>query len=148
MKIPRFRLCSPEWFIHKGLKMRLLQNSRRDTVKVASKAATLSVQRVDGEFIVSWKIILSAPSGEQTIGLRRFSKEELLAAFGLSDWTDPSSDELIERFGGTSAVQGRFFRYENFLNIPCPGTGDNGDPNISIELDENIKEAIRRLTQD
>lgn len=149
MKKPRLNFGYPIWFNSKGMKMMLVPDSKDDTVKIAATAAILSVQRMGPhEFIVNWQIVLCAPSDEKTTGSRRFSKEEVQMAFGLSDRTDHSSDELIERFGGTSASQGRFLRYQEFLNIPCPGTGHNGDPNISIELDGNIKEAIRRLTQD
>ena len=71
--------------------------------------------------------------------------EHLKMAFGLSEESGKYGDWLIGRFGGESAEQGQFIRFENFLNIPCPGTGHDGDPNISIVLDDKIRDAVEHL---
>jgi len=31
------------------------------------------------------------------------------------------------------------------LNIPCPGTGHDGDPNVSVYIEESIQRAIEQL---
>ena len=36
-------------------------------------------------------------------------------------------------------------RSGDFLNFPCQGTGENGDPNISILLNHRIKWAVDRM---
>ena len=82
------------------------------------------------------------------------STKNLRCAFGLSDEEDydgsratflPWRNTNIERYGGTCFYQGVFLRYEYFLNIPGPGTGNDGNPNISVELDDGIKNAVRQL---
>lgn len=67
---------------------------------------------------------------------------QLAAAFGLSDESGDFGDWLIERYRADSAEQRLWIRYGNQLNIPGPGTGHDGDPNISIELDGDIKKAV------
>ncbi len=54
---------------------------------------------------------------------------------------------LVGRYGGNSAVQSKFIRWGNFLNIPCPGTGHDGDPNVSIYVTDEIREAVRKLLE-
>jgi hypothetical protein len=41
--------------------------------------------------------------------------------------------------------QGHWYRRGEFLNIPCPGTGRDGDPNLSILLNNEIFWAVRNL---
>jgi hypothetical protein len=52
---------------------------------------------------------------------------------------------MIEPFGGTVAKQRKFIRYHEFLNIPGPGSGYQGDPNVSIELYPETIAAVRNL---
>lgn len=69
------------------------------------------------------------------------------AAFGLTDYLPMQlpGDFLLEKYGGDVACQFLFIRWQDYLNIPGPGTGHDGDPNISIKLTDEIKEAIRAL---
>jgi len=78
------------------------------------------------------------------------STNELEVAFGLCDhiknqFVSESGQWLLDTFGGDVASQGRFIRYGRFLNIPGPGTGHDGDANVSIELDDGIKAAVKEL---
>jgi hypothetical protein len=60
---------------------------------------------------------------------------------------EESGEWLLDRYGGDSAAQGFYIRWRNCLNIPCPGTGHDGDPNISVTLSDDIKEAVRQLLE-
>lgn len=52
---------------------------------------------------------------------------------------------MLDRFGGTVARQGIFIRWRDFMNIPGPGTGGDGDANISVMITGEIKEAIKTI---
>lgn len=54
---------------------------------------------------------------------------------------------MIRRYGGTTADQGRFIRYNRFLNIPGPGTGHDGDSNISVEIRSEMQDAVAAFLQ-
>lgn len=72
------------------------------------------------------------------------SKDNFKAAFGLRDgWCPEGGSGLICAYGGEAAFQGQFIRWKEFLNIPGPGTGHDGDPNISLQLSGEIVEAAR-----
>jgi len=95
--------------------------------------------------------VIQSPQ-EKTNGSVIFPDQVLLAAFCLTD--DPGvgvdwSQWLLDQYGGDLAIQGRFIHWTSqhttFLNIPCPGTGHDGDPNISLEVTPEIKDAIRQL---
>ncbi len=83
----------------------------------------------------------------ESFGSRVFNSAELRAAFHLVEETSPPS-RLALRFDADVAVQGKFIRCGQFLNIPGPGTGHDGDVNISIFVEDTIKEAVSRLIQE
>jgi hypothetical protein len=71
---------------------------------------------------------------------------QLKSAFGLSDKYDVLFGKaVLADYGGTVAHQGKYLRYGDFLNIPGPGTGHDGDPNVSIDLSDEIKKAVAEL---
>ena len=92
---------------------------------------------------LEWVIIHS--SQERVDGKVMMSTDALKSAFVFADTTSRGSRWLIERYGGEVAEQGKFIRWKNFLNIPGPGTGQDGDPNISIFLDDVIKNSVFNL---
>ncbi len=114
--------------------------------KAVIKRASLVYPGAKGWF-VDWEVVQSYPCDEVVRGRRQFNDDELTAAFGLTDNPGEHGLWLLDRFGGDSAEQGQYIRWRNFLNIPCPGTGHDGDPNISIRLNEEIKEAVRQLLE-
>jgi len=149
-KDPEIRLYFPVWYHHHGMKMRVKElNKEKQTLIISGSAASVSIGRAPIGFIttamwsVEWKIIWSP--AEFTGGRIIFNSDELRAAFGLSDDSGEHGDWLIERFGGDSAEQGKYIRWKKFLNIPCPGTGHDGDPNVSIDIDEEMRNAVKQL---
>lgn len=58
-------------------------------------------------------------------------------------------EQLDEAFGDSafSTAEGLFIRQGPYLNIPGPGTGKDGDPNISILVTKEIRRAVQRLLQ-
>lgn len=138
----------PIWYHHHGSKMKVKEVTRNPrlliiagsaaSVRVAHRATTLF-----RTWDVEWKIVFGNSTGIN--GTAVFTSEELESAFGLSDNRGTFSDWLIERFGADSASQGKYIRWKDYLNIPCPGTGHDGDPNVSICLDEEIQNAVRQF---
>lgn len=143
---PKFNLGCPEWWHHHGNKTRVTVDNS-NTVTIAGSAAEITIVAVNGnapnttDFSVEWKVILT--QGQMATGTRIFGYEELAAAFGITNDSGDHGQWLIDRYGGQSAEQGLLYiRWRNFLNVPCPGTGLDGDPNISILITDEIKSAI------
>jgi hypothetical protein len=120
---------------------------------ISGSAAKVTIRKVSSVYqdtkgwFVDWEIVQCQPYEEGVRGRSQFNDEDIVVAFGLSEGSGRFGDWLIERFGADSAEQGKYIRWENFLNIPCPGTGHDGDPNISIYLDEEIQDAVRQLLE-
>jgi len=152
MKEPKTNLGIPVWWHMHGMKMEVLSFDKKNLVLTfESSAATLVVTKASVVFpgaegwLVDWKVVQSTAYNVGTVGRAWFGSHDLSAAFGINDISGSFGKWVLERYGGTVASQGKYIRYKNFLNIPCPGTGHDGDPNISIHLDDNIKDAIQKL---
>lgn len=143
---PAMSMFGPEWWHHHGMKMRLAERHVQVGLMILKgSAAELKVAKArDREgWYVTWKV--THGQGHFSGGQFWMDDMQLGFAFGLADVVGSGSTWLVERFGATAAVQGSFIRWGRFLNIPCPGTGHDGDPNISIELDAEITETVRAL---
>ena len=141
----------PVWCHHHCHKMRLTEHdvvNRR--LVIAGSAATLTIEPPSGPLMntwtVTWKVTWKIRhSWGEVQGCIWFKKEELMTAFGIIDGPCRFGQWIIDQYGADAAEQGQYIRWREFLNIPCPGTGHDGDPNISIELDTKIHDAVRRL---
>ncbi|MBY0472844.1 hypothetical protein K2Q00_00980 [Patescibacteria group bacterium] len=105
---------------------------------------SISPQNMSPLWHVSWKI----NHGYGMVGgFVNLTNTQLELAFGLKDDSDGSTRAVVERTGipFDAALQGCFVRWGQWLNIPHPGTGMQGDPNISIELDDEIVAAVQAL---
>ena|SRR3989344_2399057 len=146
-KRPEFNLGgNPVWWHHHGIKMGIIsQGLCNDYLVLQGSAAELRIEKHRTDWLLTWKIIHSLIRAAS--GIAVFTSDELLAAFGVNHAYTflGHSKWLIDRYGGTAACQGCFLRYQDWLNIPCPGTGNDGDPNISILLDEKIDKAVKDL---
>lgn len=134
-----------DWWHNHGIKMKLRKRKNRsDPLIIESGVAYLEITRgAGGGYDVHWKIRHSLPSCVE--GRVLFTGKEFKQAFALSDESGESGEEILAEYGGTAASQGSFIRYDDYLNIPCPGTGRDGDPNISLMLNEEIKKEAKNF---
>ncbi len=149
---PAFRWYFPIWCHHHGNKMRVEQlDEQNRTLVISGSAAKVMIRRASSVYpdakgwFVDWEVVQCKPYEEGVRGRSQFNDGDLQAAFGLSKNSGKYGQWLIDQFGADVADQGKYIRWRNFLNIPCPGTGHDGDPNVSIHLDEQIQDAVRRL---
>ena len=150
--VPKMKSGFPAWWHHHGIKMKIVEMRQPERfLVIAGSAAEVTIEPAwqpltDGEgWVVSWKITHHVAYNETTHGRRHFDNDELGAAFGLNQKSDYSERWILDQYGADSAEQGKYIRWKDFLNIPCPGTGHDGDPNISIEITEEIRTAVRTL---
>lgn len=145
---PKTHLGIPVWCHHHCTKMRASQfNKILHLLVIEGSAAIVRITRraitADEGWFVDWEIVQTQQ--EKVRGRVIFTSDELRAAFGLSENSGRFGGWLIEQFGADCAEQGKYIRWKNFLNIPCPGTGHDGDPNVSIRLNEEIQDTVRQL---
>lgn len=140
----------PVWWHFHGYEMELSRKeSNEDQVVIKTRAAEVSVVKgeEDNQWKVSWKLIHSYGNNEVE-GKIVMNDRALAAAFGLTDENiSPNLDTVLRKHGGTVGFQGHYLRFRNHLNIPGPGTGHDGDPNVSIYLIDDIKEAVGVLLE-
>lgn len=135
------------WYQDKGSKMEVYEiDLHKRTLQIRSNGALLGISHVDygeEEWLLGWFILHQVrckhKEPDKSSGVRVITSTQLADAFGLGnhepeDWT-----------GIQVAEQGIFIRHENYLNIPCAGTGRQWDPNISIYISDEIREAVRRI---
>ena len=92
-----------------------------------------------------------SPAGDSGWFLKYHSR--LSESSSISGTMILSGDELRQAFAVSKAdslsyeaeVPGFFVRKDNFLNIPARGTGKNTDPNVSVFLTPELKDAVRAL---
>ncbi len=145
-KIPKLsNSFFPDWYNRHGIKMKVVVSSDVYVYLKNGDVANLTITKEEekGKFQLKYEIRFSIR--ESIEGIIILNKKALSGAFGLSDYCPNGSEWLIERYGGNSAYQGRYIRWEDFLNLPCPGTSHDGDPNLSIFLDGKIKMAVKNL---
>lgn len=93
-------------------------------------------------FTIEWKI--NHGNGKVS-GQVDFSKEDLRRAFGIKKGCEPRHVMFMRKYEAVAAYPGKYVRQDLRLNIPCPGTGFNGDPNISIDIKPELVAAIKTL---
>lgn len=146
MKMPETKYGGmPIWFHHHGTKMRVKEiDVNKQRLIIAGSAAEIRIDGADvNGFKVQWNVIFSYGYG--IVGVTYMKKSDLSSAFGLEDEIGTFGEWLLNRFGGTCANQEKYIRYDRYLNIPGPGTGNDGDPNVSIVVDEEMQNAVRKL---
>lgn len=148
-KRPDYGIVGPDWWHMRGSKVRLTSSEPRRLVVANAAVASVEVSPVLGEYgnwLVDWKVSHSPRTFVH--GVTDMTDIDLAAAFGLIDryvGMRGHGRELLHRNGGSSAEHHKFIRFEDYLNIPGPGTGNDGDPNVSVLLDDEIKAAARTL---
>ena len=125
------------------------QENRRLVLKASAAEVSIikaSVTYPDTKgWIVDWEVVESVAYDEKSSGRRHFSDIELRRAFGLVSISDGFEGWLFNKYGAEYGEQGKYIRWRRYLNIPGPGTGHDGDPNVSIEIDETIREAVKKM---
>ncbi len=96
-------------------------------------------------WFVDWDICLRVCGDVGVRGRVSLTSKDLQCAFGLAD--DGASKTKFGSHEVEYGVPGKFARNGSFLNIPCPGTRFLGDPNVSIEVTDEIKEAVKKLLE-
>ncbi len=137
----------PSWQVSKGHKMTITSSGPRlGTLELRGSAAELKVSPRERGWNVQWKI---EHYNGRVEGHVHMDDSALRRAFGLEDGLGTFGATLADRTGTPidAAEQGQFVRWGEFLNIPHPGTGLQGDPNISIELSDEIRTAVQDLLQ-
>ena len=149
---PNIHLYHPDWCHHHGAKMVVVSlDPLNEILVIAGSAAKVTIQKASCVFpgkqgwFVDWEVVQCRPLEEGARGRVLFSDADLAAAFGLSDRSGKFGGWLIARYGADVAEQGKYIRWQQFLNIPCPGTGHDGDPNVSIHIDGKIRDAVCQL---
>ena len=150
---PQLRNGLPIWFHRSGIKCVLKRFDRGPkTILIANNVASLTISPASVGEIARWSVewSITPHSGETTSGERFFSSEELAAAFGLSSKSDEDSHLLLERYGASSASQGKYGCWKRSdesvcLVVPCFGTGQDDDPNMSILADPKMMAAVKEL---
>lgn len=142
----------PNWCHHHGAKMSVESFDPRNKILVISGSAAKitickasSIRPDASGWFVAWEVVQCRPYEEGARGRVQFDDADLATAFGLSNKSGKFGGWLISRYGADVAEQGKYIRWQKFLNIPCPGTGHDGDPNISVHIDEKIKDTVRQL---
>jgi hypothetical protein len=145
----------PPWFRHLGPKTRVDESCLdKKQLAIIVGTAALKISRLQAEIgsVRMWKIewnILHSNNSAVT-GSISFTDKELAIAFRLAiaDEDEQKLNRglvLRERYEGDRASQGKFLGWHNCLNIPCPGSGGDGDPNFSVEIDDRIQDAVEQL---
>jgi hypothetical protein len=139
----------PIWWHPHGSKVCVRRlDKERCLLILAGSAASLRIGHTANNtaWTVEWEVV-QIRDQQKASGRVVFTPDQLRTAFGLSDDSDADGDWIIERFGAHAASQGAYIRWRDCLNVPCPGTGHDGDPNISIKITRPIQEAVRKLLE-
>lgn len=125
-----------------GDRLRLTTRSTHVTIRKSSRP---------GLWQVTWTIYRQNPyklkeaEKDKVEGIVTLTKQELYLAFDslLGNFgTGGSNPEFTEQHGLTAGIQGKYARKGPYLNIPCMGTGKEGDPNASVLISRKVSDAL------
>lgn len=141
-------VTTPRWWNRKGYGVYSPQEKTEGYITYTTESGHLKIRpgpRRD-QFLV--RSILFQPGDLRTDIPALLSSDELATMFNIEPRQRTANNpEYAELFGGDAGIPGKFFRFENFVNFPCPGTGFDGDPNFSFVLKEFMNEEIRCLIE-
>jgi len=123
------------------------------TIRSNTASLTIKSTHKSGLWQVRWQVIHFLPDKQESSGMRLFDTADLANAFRLVGGPNPPKCKYPEYYtryglrldGSDSAVPGKYTRADGDLNIPCPGTGCDGDPNISIWVHHAVSKAVMDL---
>lgn len=138
----------PQWWHPRGREMTVavLQPLDARKLRLAGSAQhwtwlEIGPGHLAGTRRVSWRV--RHTTEDHAAGVVEVLESDLRRAFGLDGSWNSDADPLIFIYRADLAAPGKYIRLGPYLNIPCPGTGRNGDPNISILVTPEIQEAVR-----
>ena len=146
---PKFSMFGlPVWHHHHSRKIdveHVPESSNGNVVKLSANATELVITSNLPNPGHTVEYVIKHGGSSETHGRVWMGQSDLCTAFCISNvcYADGGGQHLLDRFGGDVAVQGRYIRFGPCLNIPGPGTGHDGDPNISVYVTDEIQEAVR-----
>lgn len=135
-----------DWWSSKGVHMHPDEvDARAYSLRIAHlTVAELTIRFKGGNrWMVDWS--LKHADGHCS-GAVMMNAHDVRAAFGLLDATTYRSGGDV-RVNAEMWSQGQFVRSGHYLNIPCAGRNVQGDPNISIEVTDQIRDRVQQLLQ-
>jgi hypothetical protein len=138
----------PAWWHVHGFKMDLQKidqhmNLHHAFLSIGTRVASVQIAADDSgrtmSFSLHWSLIHSRGRVAGTIYM---FADVLAAIFGMTDVIPLGSESFVTKYKATTGVRGIFLRQGNYLSLPCPGTGADGDPNISLYLTPEIRTAV------
>jgi len=146
---PQMRQGHPVWWHAHGDKLLGEFDREKRTLVLKSKAAEVTIspaavlsRDLAGRWLCAWEVRQS--KNESIRGQVLLTRQDLLAMFCGQPHPE-SNPDLLGSYGGAAGRQGYFIRHEGFLNIPCPGTGHDGDPNVSIEVRDTMTSYVTEM---
>ena len=142
---------APFWFNPQGEQMRVKRFDKDSRILVIDEnAASVRIILLDASNGELWRLKWSVTRNSVTSGGNLiFTARQLRAAFGVSlNLASGSTPRLTkEPYCAEVGQEGLFIRRGPYLNIPDPYAGANrdADPNVSIQLTEEITAAVREL---
>ncbi|MFH1145597.1 MAG: hypothetical protein V1707_01385 [bacterium] len=142
----------PSWWQTHGTKVTLnFGGSKSMAVDLSSHVVSVSITRDKGmrdKGISDYKIRYTIDHfwGSTKMEIY-FTTEELEGAFGLSDYSGEGVVAVKRTVNETitCATQGKYIRKGRYLCLPGPGTSLQGDPNLSLYIHDEIREAMKNL---
>ncbi|MEK7149192.1 MAG: hypothetical protein AAB796_02230 [Patescibacteria group bacterium] len=141
----KMRVSYPNWFNKNAAKL-VLQffDPKSKTRALACPGVWVRILRCEnGAFQVDWQIMRG--QGWRVNGSVLFTEKQFVDAFGLAEEPREQKQRKINGSGGRFSVEGVYYRYTDYLNIPHGGSGTDTDINASIHLTKDIKDAVRSL---
>lgn len=147
------RTKKPDWFHQKGYEMMAgdVDGEGKLIIFGNSTPGGIEIRTSDGEeFLLQWEICIPKIGGMRQ-GRQWLTRDQMVRAFctaGVANVSSeggiplPEHEVFLKRYQADCGLVGIFIRRGDFLNLPCPGTGDMGDPNISIFLSSELRKKV------
>lgn len=133
----------PKWWNRNGAKMEVKHADDR-VVMLANSTASVSIRPVRdarGRRAYHISTILRQLGRDKFRNDLTFPEEYLAAAFAVTDEFHGANIPVIRN----QSRPGYFVRSGCHLNIPGRGSGRDGDPNASLLLEPEVREAVNQL---
>ncbi len=132
----------PSWFHPGGTVIKVHPSDDTFVVTLRSKTVHVVIFRRKTEYEPKWQINSHIAFSEDERAKVKvfFSTDHIIRAFALDV---NGTKDIIDRQKQFDI--GYFVRQGRFLNIPCPGTGQDRDPNLSIEITNDIQGVIKKM---